>query len=101
LTNCQTAEPGTLLAIERLTVAFPAGRRSDLPGWTEVVREASLTVGEREVVGLVGESGSGKTLTALAALRLVPEPGRITGGSVRFAGEEVLELNERELRRLR
>ena len=77
-------------------MAFPTGR-----GWTEVVREASLAVGEREVVGLVGESGSGKTLTALAVLRLVPEPGKISGGSVRFAGDEVLALPERELRRLR
>ena len=77
-------------------MAFPARH-----GWTEVVREASLAVGEREVVGLVGESGSGKTLTALSVLRLVPEPGRITGGSVRFAGRDVLALSERDLRRVR
>jgi peptide/nickel transport system ATP-binding protein len=85
-----------LLAIEGLAIAFPAGR-----GWLEVVREASLTVGPREVVGLVGESGSGKTMTALAALRLVPEPGRIAAGSVHFAGEDVLAMPDRELRRLR
>jgi peptide/nickel transport system ATP-binding protein/oligopeptide transport system ATP-binding protein len=85
-----------LLAIRGLTVAFPSPE-----GWVEVVREASLTVAEGEVVGLVGESGSGKTMTALAVLRLVPPPGRIVAGSVRLAGDEVLELGEPELRRMR
>ena len=91
-----------LLTVDRLSIAFPAG-----DGWAEVVRGASLSVGAGEVVGLVGESGSGKTMTALAVLRLVPEPGRITGGSVRLhghddpAGVELLALPERELRRVR
>ncbi len=91
-----------LLAVDRLTVAFPAG-----DGWADVVRGASLSVGAGEVVGLVGESGSGKTMTALAVLRLVPPPGCITGGSVRLllpGGEpavELLTLSERELRRVR
>jgi oligopeptide/dipeptide ABC transporter ATP-binding protein len=85
-----------LLVVDRLTVAFPAG-----DGWAEVVRGASLAIAAGEVVGLVGESGSGKTMTALAVLRLVPEPGRITGGSVELAGTELLTLPERELRRVR
>jgi peptide/nickel transport system ATP-binding protein len=91
-----------LLTVDRLSIAFPAG-----DGWAEVVRGASLSIGAGEVVGLVGESGSGKTMTALAVLRLVPEPGRITGGSVRLygrgdaSGVELLSLPERELRRVR
>jgi len=95
-----------LLSVDRLSIAFPSG-----DGWAEVVRGASLTVGAGEVVGLVGESGSGKTMTALAVLRLVPEPGRITSGSVRLhsgrpergdtSGVELLSLPERELRRVR
>ncbi len=98
--------PPPLLTVDRLSIAFPAG-----DGWAEVVRSASLSVGAGEVVGLVGESGSGKTMTALAVLRLVPEPGRITGGSVRLhsgrpergdeTGVELLSLPERELRRVR
>ena len=42
------------------------------------------------MVGLVGESGSGKSVTALALMRLVPPPGRIVGGRVRLAGEDLL-----------
>ena len=85
-----------LLAIRGLTVAFPSPE-----GWTDVVRDASLTVREREVVGLVGESGSGKTMTALSVLRLVPPPGRIVAGSIRLEGEELLDLPEEKLRRIR
>ena len=85
-----------LLAVDKLRITFPGP-----DGPVEVVREASLTVGAREVVGLVGESGSGKTMTALAVLRLVPEPGTIAGGSVKLNGVELLSLAEPELRRVR
>jgi oligopeptide/dipeptide ABC transporter ATP-binding protein len=91
------AAASPLLAVEGLTIAFPAMGG----GWADVVRGASLQVNAGEVVGLVGESGSGKTMTALATLRLVPEPGRITAGSVRLNGVELLALPERELRRVR
>jgi len=85
-----------LLEVRDLTVTFPSA-----DGETAVVDRASLTVGRGELVGLVGESGSGKSMTALAVLRLVPPPGRIAGGSIRFAGRELLELHEREMRRVR
>jgi len=53
-------------------------------------------------LALVGESGSGKSVTNLAILRLVPDPpGRITGGSIRFAGTDLLTLSEAEMRRIR
>ncbi len=85
-----------LLAIEDLTVAFPANG-----GWAEVVRRASFTVGRGEFVGLVGESGSGKSVTALAVLRLVPPPGAIRGGSIRLEGRDLMALPEAEMRRVR
>ena len=43
-----------------------------------------------EILGLVGESGSGKSVTALAILRLVRRPGRITGGRVLLEGRDLL-----------
>src|ERR1700730_7975088 len=66
-----------LLAIEELEVTFPQGREG--PQRVAAVRGASLTIGRGECVGLVGESGSGKSLLALAVLRLVPPPGRLSG----------------------
>lgn len=61
----------------------------------------SFSIAAGETVGLVGESGSGKSVTCRSVLRLVPKPGQIIGGSVRFEGRDVLALSSRELRTLR
>lgn len=61
----------------------------------------SLDFYEGETLGIVGESGCGKSVTCLSILRLVPPPGRIVGGKVLFAGQDLLELPEREMRRIR
>jgi oligopeptide/dipeptide ABC transporter ATP-binding protein len=92
-----------LLAVEDLTVAFPAeGRGASLDASPiPVVDGVSFSVRRGDCVGLVGESGSGKSMTALALLRLVPPPGRIVGGRVRLAGEEILALPEPAMRRVR
>ena len=66
-----------------------------------VVNGVSLQVRRGTVVGIVGESGSGKSMTANAIMRLLPAGGHITGGQISFAGEQVLELPEEEMRRLR
>jgi len=60
----------------------------------------SLQVQRGEIVALVGESGSGKTMTARAAMGLLPD-GATASGSVRVAGVEVLDRSERELTRIR
>jgi oligopeptide/dipeptide ABC transporter ATP-binding protein len=61
----------------------------------------SLEVNKGQTVGLVGESGSGKSVTAQSVLRIVPRPGRIVDGSVKFEGEELLSKSEDEMRKLR
>lgn len=81
-----------LLSLENLEVSFPAGA---------VVRGVSLSVARGETLGVVGESGSGKTMTSLAALRLIPEPGRITGGTILFKGQDLLALPEKAMRQIR
>ena len=61
------------------------------------VAGTSFEIHRGETVGIVGESGCGKSMTALSILRLVPEPGKITEGSITFDGKDVLDLNDSEL----
>jgi oligopeptide/dipeptide ABC transporter ATP-binding protein len=70
-------------------------------GPAHVVDGVSFDIAAGETLGLVGESGCGKSMTALSILRLVAPAGRITGGSVRFAGRDLVPLPERELRAVR
>ena len=53
------------------------------------------------VLGLVGESGSGKSVMGFSLVGLIDPPGRVVAGSVRFAGRELVDLPQEELRRLR
>jgi peptide/nickel transport system permease protein len=68
---------------------------------THVVNLVNLTVRRGEVHGLVGESGSGKTQTAFSILRLLPQGGRITGGSIFFEGKDLAHLSEKEMTKIR
>ena len=67
----------------------------------EVVRGANFAVDEGRTLVLLGESGSGKSLSALAALRLLPKGVRIAAGRVLLGGHDVFALTEAEVRRLR
>jgi oligopeptide/dipeptide ABC transporter ATP-binding protein len=61
-----------------------------------------LEIAAGETLALVGESGCGKSMTALSIMRLLPTPpARIVAGTVRVAGQDLLALPEREMRRLR
>jgi peptide/nickel transport system ATP-binding protein len=70
-------------------------------GDTAAVQGLDLTIRRGETLALVGESGCGKSATALSLLRLLPPAGRVAQGSIRFEGRDILELPEREMRRLR
>lgn len=69
--------------------------------WTSVVHDVSLKVMPGEIVGVIGESGSGKTLSALAALRLLPKQARVAKGSVMLGDIDVLAQSDRGMRDLR
>ncbi|RWK43720.1 MAG: ABC transporter ATP-binding protein [Mesorhizobium sp.] len=90
MNNCAEA----LLQIENLTVTFQGQP-------TPVIEGLSLTLNRGEVLALVGESGSGKSMTALSLMRLLPTGGEITGGRIRFDGEDVLSLSDRQMNRMR
>jgi peptide/nickel transport system permease protein len=81
-----------LLVIDGLTVTL---------GDLRLLTDVCLTVRAGEAVGIVGESGCGKTMTARAVLGLLPPGGRVTSGSVRFDGQELTTLTERQLNRVR
>ena len=69
-------------------------------GVLHAVRDVSLTVNEHESFGLVGESGSGKSTLAMGSIRYLASNGRVTDGSVRLNGVELLGLPAKELRQL-
>ncbi len=70
-------------------------------GVAKAVDGVSFSVGRGRTLGIVGESGCGKSVTALSILRLIPPPGRIVGGEIRFDGRDLLELTDEEMRRVR
>ncbi len=53
------------------------------------------------MLGIVGESGSGKSVTAYSILQILTPPGRIDSGSVKFNGQELVGLSEKEMRKIR
>jgi oligopeptide/dipeptide ABC transporter ATP-binding protein len=70
-------------------------------GVVKAVDGVDLTVNRGEIVGLVGESGSGKSVTALSAMRLVDQPGRVVDGSITFDGQDLRAASNEEMRALR
>ncbi|HEX2571569.1 MAG TPA: ABC transporter ATP-binding protein [Polyangia bacterium] len=91
------AEPGEpLLAVQDLAVEFAGAG-----GAVRAVDGVSWSVARGGALGVVGESGCGKSVTALSILRLVRAPGRIVGGTIRYRGQDLLSLPEKEMRSLR
>ena len=89
------AEP--ILSIRNLSLEFPVWR-----GALHALEDVTITVGAGQIVGVVGESGCGKSVTAMAAMRLLPEGSfRVTNGAITALGRDILAASEAELLRLR
>ena len=86
-----------LLDVRDLSVEFETRK-----GIARVLEGVSFALGRGQTLGLVGESGCGKSMTALAIMRLIPNPpGRITAGTVRFEGNDLLALDDAAMRQIR
>ena len=85
-----------ILKVEDLRTQFFTSR-----GVVHAVDGVSFHVNPGETVAVVGESGCGKTMTALSILRLVPDPGKITGGKILFKGNDVVQMDPDEVRNYR
>ncbi len=90
-----SAPVAPLLEVAGLEVAF------DLPGGLRtVVAGIAYSIPPGRTLGVVGESGCGKSMTALALMGLVPQPGRVSG-SIRFEGRELVGQGRAAWRALR
>jgi len=85
-----------ILSIEKLKTYYQT-----LSGIVKAVDDVTLNVCKGEFLGIVGESGSGKSTLGLSILKLVPPPGRIIDGKIILNGINIIELNEKEMQKIR
>ncbi|MGN8023290.1 ABC transporter ATP-binding protein [Phyllobacterium sp. 22229] len=86
-----------LLSVRDLSVAFTQNGRQSI-----AVDHVSFDIAQGETVALVGESGSGKSVSALSILKLLPyPPASHPSGQILFNGQDLLDSNENDLRRVR
>jgi len=90
------SRPATLLEVVDVAVSFQT-----LTGPLRILDKVTFSVEEGEILGLVGESGSGKSLMGLSIMRLLPPQAVADGGAIRFRDVDLLDLSEREMRRIR
>src|SRR5690625_90306 len=67
----------------------------------KAVDDVSFHINNGELLGIVGESGSGKSVTSLSIMRLIESPGEIVNGDIIFAGDNLLQLREKEMEKIR
>ena len=97
VTTTRPSSDERVLAVDDLTVRFYTR-----DGIVRAVNGISLNISRGETLGIVGESGCGKSVTSLAVMGLIPQPpGRIESGSIRMEGRNLLNLTEKEMRKVR
>jgi oligopeptide/dipeptide ABC transporter ATP-binding protein len=86
----------TILSVRNLTVGFDTD-----DGPVTIVEDVSFDLHKGSTLALVGESGCGKSITAFAILKLLPPFGKILSGSIKFLGQELVDLSERQIQAIR
>ena len=85
-----------LLQVKNLSTSFNVDS-----GEVRAVNGISFNLDKGKVLGIVGESGSGKSVTAYSIMRILVEPGRITGGQILFNGEDIVQFSKKQMREFR
>ena len=85
-----------VLEVTDLAISYKT-RKQDVPA----VRGVNFKVRQGETVGVVGESGCGKSTIAFGILDFLGANGRVTGGSIKFMGKEMVGASEAELQQIR
>ncbi|AET67014.1 oligopeptide/dipeptide ABC transporter, ATP-binding protein [Desulfosporosinus orientis DSM 765] len=86
-----------LLEVDNLSTSF-----FTYAGEVRAVSGVSFHVDEGEALGIVGESGCGKSVTVQSVMRLIPNPpGKIVGGQIRFLGQDLVKLSEKQMTEIR
>ncbi len=90
----------SVLDIKNIHIDFPTSK-----GVVHAVTDVTLSIEKGRRIGFIGESGSGKTTTALAAMRMLANPGFVAGGEVHLnsldGDTNVLHLDDEQMRRVR
>jgi oligopeptide/dipeptide ABC transporter ATP-binding protein len=86
-----------ILEVKSLQTSFFTDR-----GEVKAVDNVSFDLYKGKTVGIVGESGCGKSVTSLSIMRLIPSPpGKIVGGEILYKGQNLLNLNMEQMRKVR
>src|SRR3954454_11911406 len=93
----QPGPDGLLLDVQDLEVEFRTRE-----GVAKAINGVSFELHQGQTLAILGESGSGKSVTAQAIMGILDSPpGYVTGGEVRYCGQDILKLSEDERRRVR
>ncbi len=92
----QTGTGGTILEVKNLSMFYQTKSAC-----VRAVNDVSFSIQEGETFGLVGESGCGKSTTARTLIRLMPESGKIVGGSIDYKGRDIVKMSEHDVRQIR
>ncbi len=89
-------DSGNIIEINNLSLGFDIDEN-----FYPAIHSVNFDIQKGKMHAIVGESGCGKTMTVMSILRLLPKNARITNGEILFEDKNLLELKEKDLRKIR